>query len=126
DHEREAAGRGPQRPAAVLPARARGHRRRRGRGGRLGPRRRGPLRRRLVEDRPAVRRLVGSWRHLQVRARQGTGHPRLGPGRGGDARRRPAAHHHPAEPRLRQARRRGRHRPGRDARLRRRPRGRRL
>ena len=80
--QREAPGRRPLRPAALLPARARGPRGRRRRRGRRRQGRRGPLRRRLLGDRRAVRRLLGPRRHVQVRARQGPGHLGLGPGRG--------------------------------------------
>src|SRR4051795_8910025 len=55
---------------------------------------------------------------FKFRARQGPGDPGLGPGRGRHEGRRPAAHHHPAEPGLRQARRRRGDRPRGGARVR--------
>ncbi|CAA9523522.1 MAG: Peptidylprolyl isomerase, FKBP-type, partial [uncultured Solirubrobacteraceae bacterium] len=126
DPQREAPGRRPRRHAAVVSARDRGPRRRRRRRGGRRQDGRGPLRRRVVEHRRAVRRVVGPRRHVQVRPRQGPGHPGLGPGRRRHEGRRPAPDHDPADARLRQARRGRRHRPGRDARLRGRPRRRAL
>ena len=106
---------------ALLPARARRPRGRRRRRGHPRQHRRGPLRRRVLEHRPPVRRVLGPRRHVQVRPRQGPGHPRLGRGRGRHEGRRPPQDHDPAGHGLRQARRRRRDRPGRDAGLRRGP-----
>ena len=66
----QARGRDPGRPA-VLPARARGHRRRRRRRGRLRPHRRGPLRRRVLEERAtsSTRRGTAATRSSSASAR---------------------------------------------------------